>query len=481
MTQKVNNNHMNIKTGVYSLLILSTLLATPVVFSQEIRQCSTTAVDPDGDGFGWEWNSEAGAMGSCEVTEDSTDSPSLVNAETGEQVQLIRPYWNANRDIAGRNIECKGYNWNRDVGRYTNEFAFYDSNLMHDPLPLSAPYMAYADYDNNPYSIWPDDVIYKIWTVIDGRYIGPMMGRSVSGRTAADWIEIIEATDTTPSGIRVWGGPSSPAYRECFDKSGASFGPTGFIGEELQNEETPNRSLIATGAETQSNGEPIVNLESGQPVELTTAYWDVYQSFWGRTISCWPAQWDGNSYYPEYSNLIYNSFYAVRTGEQRGFVATRFGLGGGDGGTNDEWRVLDGRLSVLGYWGMTIHDKVEIIPATDSAPALIRSWHSSESYTTCVDSGGLVGPYQTEDRKDLIPLDPASVQLQPESQTPSTEDSSTDSTNLQGIDDNSSPDTNNGESDSNNPDSSGGGAPTISLLMILLTFLVVRLNNHKNH
>ena len=118
---------------------------------------------------------------------------------------------------------------------------------------------------------------------------------------------------------------------------------------------------------------------------------------------------------------------------------------------------------------MTINDKVEIIPATDSSAAFIRSWHSSESYTTCVDLGGLVGPYRTADSKDLIPLDPNTVQPQPDSQP--TDDSSTDT---QEIDGNTSANINNADSTNNNQSTSGGGAPTIPLLMTLFILLVAR-------
>lgn len=56
------------------------------------RSCDTQASDPDGDGFGWEWNRDLGALASCTITEDILTVPALVNPQTGEEVSLIRAY-----------------------------------------------------------------------------------------------------------------------------------------------------------------------------------------------------------------------------------------------------------------------------------------------------------------------------------------------------------------------------------------------------
>jgi hypothetical protein len=449
---------MKTHTSLASLLFLMLSIVSFSVYSQVDRSCSSIAVDPDGDGFGWEWNYDSDALGSCVVTDESAGMPSLVNEETGEQVQLIRPYWNANRDLAGRTIECKGYDLDRDTGAYANRFNSFDSILYHQPLPTSPPYTAYAEYDKLPYLIWPDDVMYKVWTVVDGRYIGPLLGRDEPAR---NWLEIIEATESTPAGIRIWGGTRTPAYRECFDQSGADFGPTGYIGEELPNSEPETESLIVTGQPAPALAEPLVNLETSVAVPLTTAHWDLYQSFWERTIHCWPSVWNGSEYYPEYYNSVWNSFFSASTGEQRGLVGTRFGMGGGDGGTNDEWRLVDGALGVTGDWAITIHDEVEVIPATGDVPGHIRSWHSSESYTTCRDSGGLVGPFSTSSRRDLIPLDPDTLDVQqPDAPTSENGDAVAD------------------ESESAaNTGGSGGGAVPMSLLLILMIVRAARGRN----
>jgi len=65
-----------------------------------LPECEYTASDYDGDGFGWEND------GSCRVTDSSQGEPNIFNWVTGENVDLIWPYWNAYRDIENRVIEC---------------------------------------------------------------------------------------------------------------------------------------------------------------------------------------------------------------------------------------------------------------------------------------------------------------------------------------------------------------------------------------
>jgi len=58
--------------------------------------CSATLFDADGDGFGWE--NEA----SCIVTSASALPPVFTNSETGNQVDLVRAYWDGNTDLADK-------------------------------------------------------------------------------------------------------------------------------------------------------------------------------------------------------------------------------------------------------------------------------------------------------------------------------------------------------------------------------------------
>ena len=453
------------------LTILLLVSGYPPVYAQEtsLRSCDTQASDPDGDGFGWEWNRDLGAMASCSVTENSQTAPARVNPQTGEEVRLIRAYWNANRDIAGRNIECKAYGWNAAAGAFISE-SFYDSNLLHDPLPNELPFIAFADYDQIPFPRFPDIPLYKIWTVIDGRYIGPMSDQVFNSAADTDYIELIDATDSRPAGIRIWGS----VMRECFDASGAAFTPTGFIGEELPAAQPPvERSLIVTGLPAPDPSQPLTNLASGTAVTLSDAYWDFYKHFWQRTITCLPFSWNGSSYSPVVYNVVINRFYAADKGPQSGFVGTRFGAFGVDGGTNETWTVIDGRLEISGFWPILIHDKVEIIPATAERNGVVRSWHSSEEYTECWDSAGLIGVYENElDTKSLTPLDPDAIILIDETSPSDTDavDTADNSSDNDNVSDNIfDPPT---EADDNNSTvtSSGGGALSYWLLGLLFVY-----------
>ena len=464
------NSSIRIAIARLAAIFLLTIAATAYSQNTEPRQCDTQATDPDGDGFGWEWNRDIGALDTCRITQESFSPPQLVNPETGEEVQLIRAYWNANRDIAERSIECKGYSHDTATNRITNEFSAYDTLLFHNTLPNSPPYMAFAEYDQLPFPRFPDIPLYKTWTVIDGRYIGPMSDTVFGNAGDMDYIEIIDATDTRPAGIRIWGS----IVRECFDASGAAFGPTGFIGEEFPSEDPENRSLVVRGKPAPAYSETLTNLDSGEPVQLTDAYWDMYKHFWQRSITCLPFSWNGSSYSPVVSSMVINRFYAVDKGPQSGFVGTRFGTFGGDGGTNDEWTVVDDTLEVSGFWPITLYDKVEVIPATDDSRGYVRSWHSSESYTQCRNNAGLMGPYENEqDKQDFIPLDPESLQLTNNNPSSNTQVADTSNTSDNSASTNTSDAT--GDLTSN---LSGGG--TFTLWMLGLFIIVTRYLRYRS-
>ena len=108
----------------------------------ELPSCSSIAADPDGDGFGFE-NQQ-----SCRVDANSSAKPEITNAATGMPVDLIRPYWNANRDIANRDINCFGMTYDsgsRNFIPYSTGEAFVppepEHRYVHQPLPDTAPYV----------------------------------------------------------------------------------------------------------------------------------------------------------------------------------------------------------------------------------------------------------------------------------------------------------------------------------------------------
>ena len=93
-----------------------------------------------------------------------------------------------------------------------------------------------------------------------------------------------------------------------------------------------------------------------------------------------------------------------------------------------------------------------------------------------MDTGGLAGPYNTSDRRDLMPLDPNTIQTDNEPQdtnSANTQDPVSSPTQPQ------APDTNNDSTTNNigtqaNSDSSGGGAMESGLLISLLLLSITR-------
>lgn len=450
----MNKNHSIKSLQIFLwLAFASVALPVPSQAQQAVFECRETASDPDLDGYGWEWNAQDGGMSSCTVTADSRPAPQIVNRETGESVQLVRPYWNANRDIAGRDIECVGHYFDETVGRY-EPVAQYTSNLHHQPLPHAPPYMASVEFDNYPYHVWPDQTIEKIWTVIDGQYIGPMTGA---------WVELLEATSTRQAGIRVWA--TDPAYRDCYDVSGASLAPTGYIGEVLPSAPVENQSLIVQGPPAPVYSEPPVNLVTAEPVQLSDVYWDIYANFWQRQISCLGFEWDGNKYLAHLHTRLLLRFYAVSTGEQSGFVGFNKGLG--DSAGNSGWTVVDGRLES----DLTLFDRMEIVADGEGS---VRSWLNSESYVQCYDDGAVVGPYVNSlDKRGLVPYTSANVPTESGTDDTAT-DNTTDNTgnDSNGNDGVNDPTGGNPDGSGAAPAASGGGAGTMSLPFSLALLFV---------
>jgi len=408
------------RLGTTAAFLLYALSGLTPVYSQEseVRACYSTASDPDNDGFGWEWNKDIGALDTCVITEQSTAAPTYTNRATGEEVQLIRPYWNASRDLAERDIKCTAYSWNSLSGDNAyEENRTYTSNLYHHALPHSAPYTAYAEYDERPYFVSADLPLDPVWTVIDGKYFGPMMA-SYNG-----WVEIIEETGTRPAGIRIWRSGSFD-YSECFDLSGAPLQPTGYTGEELPAEEPENRTLIVTTEPAPDYPEPLIDPDTGEEVELKLAHWDVYEHFWGRVITCHDVEKDESGWH-QTSFPSRFKFFPVSTGSQSGLAGYRHPSASG----YFEWEVVDGVID-FNWWELGIFDKVQIVP-----DGTIRSWRSSEWYWECYDTGSMVGIYEnTLDPRPLIPLDPETVQAALEitdNSATDSSDSTEDATNNQ--------------------------------------------------
>ena len=324
----------------------------------------------------------AGNILSTPAYSQTQDPPTVTNRETGETVQLVRANWNGNRDIAERDIQCSGFVFNFNTGRY--QLTDSISNLRHSSLPFVEPNLAFVNFDRPPTS--PNDprnAISPVWRVTDGVYVGPLMAVNI----APGFIELIESS-TGQSGIRVWDGVSG-GYRDCFDTSGAALRPTGFPEEVLPPVEPDTRSLIVTGSPAPDNPEPLVNLETGEAVQLTEARFDVYEHFWQRELFCSTREFDGTQYVED-RNFSFEAFFiGVNTGPQSGLISytrSSFFLDNPFG----EWRVYDGRIEFTPVGGgvvLTLFDQVEVVveqvEVLDETVRTVRSWLSSERFVQC--------------------------------------------------------------------------------------------------
>jgi len=211
-------NHRQIHNLLFAAFLLPAIQMSPVS-AQTLPTCSSAAADPDGDGYGWE------NKASCRV---SSNIPVIFNKANGAQVALVRPYWNAARDIENRTIQCDRYYFSDQQARFVySDNTLYETQLattangiqyFHHPLPPVAPSIAYAQ------PVTHTGKRFSFWTVDAGVYIGASM-------FGGDALEMIEINGV--AAVRRWNDSANAAqyYDECYDSSGVAFQPTGYAGE----------------------------------------------------------------------------------------------------------------------------------------------------------------------------------------------------------------------------------------------------------
>ena len=405
--------------GLVSLAF--TILPTPYVSAQdsELPACFTTASDADGDGFGWEWSRVETRYVSCAVTDQSETAPMAVDEFGGFTGELeTRAYWNANRDIAGRTIACDSLFFSRESQALEVIDVF---EFQHDPLPLVAPFIAFADFSGtSDWSNLSENVSRQrssnVWTVRDGIYQGPML--------LSPWVQIVDRGGRSNNAIRYRRGFG---IFECYDPTGEPFVPTGFFDEVLpepqQQAELP--TITSTGvndANGLSDVDPLINLQTGNEVVLPPITWDLFNDMIGREITCDRFTWDdslqGYFAFEGVQATEFFIFYPISlSGPQKHGLVVTLQNRQNSFLTNYEFRIIDGEVMPDDV-PIFSADNVEIINNTS-----IRIWDSSNFYTACRDTGKVVGVglVDATDVKALIPT--GVVQLGPNTATDSTNDS----------------------------------------------------------
>ncbi len=265
--------------------------------------CSATFYDAEGDGFGWE--NEA----SCIVTSDSTPPPVFTNQQTGNQVDLVRAYWDGNSDLADRVVQCDLYYYDSYSMTYrTEDFPFRAGaginnqvfpayRFHHLALPPESPFegfIADAAYVDNGEVLSTPLAAQPFWTTDDGRYIGPtvlqdpyleLVTRNSGAQAVRLWVNSRQDTalDLLDSGNRV----RRDGYFECYDISGRDLRPTGRQGGGTNSPRVLSDLVVSSeGLSGQAQPEAIRNLDTGSDVSLRKAFWNYNQDLGGRSFSC---------------------------------------------------------------------------------------------------------------------------------------------------------------------------------------------------
>lgn len=437
-----------------------------------LPSCVSIASDSDGDGFGFEFG------GSCEVTSDTQGVPVVTDRQTGAEVTLQRAFWNANRDIADRDLECSYQVFDEVTGSYAEQPFAAQTRVNqlrhvynHEPLPGTSPYIATAFTGVERTA---GEVISRspVWSMRDGIYQGPM---PLDGQP---WIQSVQRNGVDGAAVRIWDldfiSEGFSAFYLCYDLSGAPLAPSGSFNESLPAGDGSFDVINATGPVYERGTDPIINRATGSAVMLESAYWNITADWLGQALYCQRFEWsDSQQQYAwqnvQFDNVTYYFTSPSQSTPASGVVTREF-----DGVVSwYNWSLIEGKLALqpaLSGEGFEIHAEVErvtIIAAAESDPYLltesvngIRSWLSSDAYFECLRLGRITGlgngslAFQLDSTdRNLIPTG-----SQAEVNVPTTDDIGTT-----------------GADSTPEPVSSGGGTTGASLMILCLLVLRRRL------
>ena len=195
------------------------------LMAQSTPSCTSEGQDADGDGFGWVVNPPLGEQPhSCIVDESTTPTPTIINRQTNAPIQLIRPYWDANTDLANKTLFCEAYSWSDSDQLYKLEETY---QRYHHPLPNEQPWI-YAWDKTNITRVGSTDIKTDrlLWTVVDG-----VLNDNVyfyDNSPDQYWVELISLNGGIENATRWWLDDTN--YYQCSDPATNSFVPTGAPG-----------------------------------------------------------------------------------------------------------------------------------------------------------------------------------------------------------------------------------------------------------
>ena len=271
------------------------------------------------------------ASGSIITTASAQEVPVVVNQQTGAQVDFIRPYWNANIDIANRQIACDHFEFNFDTAVYEVSTSTPQHErgviLTHSPLVKDAEGNASSSIVESTFT--SGNTILTTWIVLDGVYKGDAAFNS------KEYLELVTydtttaeiTTGSTENAVRVWhntGNQRRSSYSVCYALDNRPLVPTG--STEIGNNDLP--ALDELNDFTFQFPQPlnadtdipvIIRRDTGEQVQFSRGEWAYNEQLALNFMACdayhWNASYQGYTPVPEFGYHI---------GSQRQFSTSFF-------------------------------------------------------------------------------------------------------------------------------------------------------------
>lgn len=386
------------------LFVLLTLFS-PLTFAQALEVCSSSAADPDGDGFGWE-NSA-----SCVVTNESDTKPVITNLETGRSVQLTRAYWDGLADFDDPILCTK---WVFDDSSYVRQTVDY---LEFSPLSETEPYQGTVTigFSRAPLGLWSvENGIYRgprylsqsPWVEIVGFNRNGFATEGVRSWISDNEFELCYRVEPTLSFIPTGRPPSGNGFLSgvCTDTDpvGDGWGWDGSVSCRVSRNTPPPVTVqcSSAAADTDNDGfgwennascvvtenssvvPQFTNLETGQSIQLTRAYWDGNVDF-NKPVNCSSYKWNGGPYYQRDQLSLDLDFDPLPTQAPFESMVDLQAVG-----TNlvysdtQTWGVDNGIYSGPAAIGRS--PWVQIVNSGTGRENAVRVWFSNETFDLCI-------------------------------------------------------------------------------------------------
>lgn len=212
----------------------------------------------------------------------------VTDPETGGEVTLTRAHWNANVDIANRDLVCQWYTFDARTGQ--NRQMQFSLTFRHNALTTGSPALNSTLIKENGVStstVWALGSKTRAWGVSDGVYSGPMP------LSLSPFVETIAHNSNEINAVRIWDERFGSFI--CFDASGDAFLPSGSAGTGNTDLVSPVNFTFEFPSSTPASIPELYSLSTGEKVELVRGVWN-YSDIANTKVSCFAKGWDGQAY-----------------------------------------------------------------------------------------------------------------------------------------------------------------------------------------